>query len=100
MRTQGAKQRGHADLFTGKDHRELFLPYEAFESLVCIGFDGDPAVIADGQAALARDLRRPELPADFWGRLRTLSVIAVKMFYVADRLPEPAVLRTLADGCR
>lgn len=123
--------------------------------MVNIGFDGDARTSQTGQQGFAPDLRRHGLPADFWERLRTLSVvyradaqtvkeldpnagddaralkngelcrsradalaaarvefgaarfdrflyevIAVKMFYFADRLPDPALLRTLDGGCR
>jgi hypothetical protein len=155
MRPENAEQQGLADRFTGKTHRALFLPYEVFESLVSMGFEGDAWTSQTGQAGFAQDLRRHGLPVDFWERLRTLSavyradvravrelgsnagadlrtlkhtvlcqsradalaasraefgrerfdrflydVIAVKMFYFADRLPEPAVLRRLDGGCR
>jgi hypothetical protein len=155
MRPSNAGARGLADRFTGKTHRELFLPYEVFESVVSMGFDGDAQSSQAGRKSFTRELRRHGLPDDFWERLRTLSavyradaravkgldpssradahalkhaelcrsradalaaaraelgrerfdrflyeVIAVKMFYFADRLPEPAVLRKLDGGCR
>lgn len=155
MRPSNAQERGLADRFTGKTHRELFLPYEVFESLMNMGFDGDAQSSQTGRKGFARDLKRHGLPGDFWERLWTLSavywtnaramkdldprsaddaaalkhaalcrsraqalaaaraefgqerfdrflyeVIAVKMFYFADRLPEREILRKLDGGCR
>ncbi len=56
------------DVIDGRQHPELFLPTELFESVVKHGF------LDEGwREAFAEDLRRAGLPTDFWSTLQPIA---------------------------
>jgi len=79
-----------ADIFYGKDHPELFLPYELFDDLVTGAFTTSVPFADHFRASLTPELRRREFPADFWLRLE-----AISSAYTADYRAIKALLVTI-----
>jgi hypothetical protein len=74
-----AKQERIVDSFTGATHPELFLPHEVFDELMQLAFLLNPRMGDAFRKEMQPEVLRFDLPADFWERLRTISVI-----YIAD----------------
>jgi hypothetical protein len=67
------------DEFVGKTHPELFLPHEVFREFINLAFKGPPRASQIVREGFAPEVRRHQLPADFWERLQSISAV-----YVAD----------------
>ncbi|HEV7769011.1 MAG TPA: hypothetical protein VGQ76_28720 [Thermoanaerobaculia bacterium] len=70
--------------FNGQTHPELFLPTEVFRSLIQLAFPGSPRSGQLLRNGLMPEVKRLDLPPDFWERLRSVSTI-----YIADSFTEP-----------
>lgn len=62
------------DFISGKDHPELFLPWELFDNLMTMAYADDPEVRSVFREAKSPSLASSGLPADFWNRLEAISV--------------------------
>ena len=62
-----------ADDFDGKTHPELFLPHEVFDELIKMAFLGSSHSRFVVQTGFMREVRRHELPHDFWEQLESIS---------------------------
>ncbi|HEX7829619.1 MAG TPA: hypothetical protein VF787_08185 [Thermoanaerobaculia bacterium] len=67
------------DAFTGQTHPELFLPHEVFDELMQLAFLSKPRTGDAFRKYMMPEVLGHGLPADFWERLRNISVI-----YMAD----------------
>ncbi|HJQ40362.1 MAG TPA: hypothetical protein VKB93_24725 [Thermoanaerobaculia bacterium] len=79
-----------ADSFTGKNHPELFFPFQVFQHLMLLAFDGNGA--HGIRQEFMRDVQRLGLPADFWLRLEASSAA-----FRADDAAVRALLRRRSD---
>jgi hypothetical protein len=75
------------DKFEGKNHPELFLPYEVFDQLIGLAFSGTPRDCQIAREGFMPEVKRRGLPADFWQRLQSITTI-----YVADLRTERDLL--------
>lgn len=71
MATNAAQKGRWVDAIIGREHPELFLPHELFDSLVKRGFVGE--TVETWRLIHSDDLVVAGLPADFWDRLEPLA---------------------------
>ncbi|HEV7769012.1 MAG TPA: hypothetical protein VGQ76_28725 [Thermoanaerobaculia bacterium] len=112
--TMGTEARPLVDSFDGKTHPELFLPHEIFQNFVKLAFMTNSAREPVLHRSLMSEVRRLELPADFFERLRSVSTLYISQTWtereIGQRLQglrgaalsnaEKALAVTQADLCR
>ena len=80
-----------ADSFNGRTHPELFLPTEVFREFITMSFSGEQQGRDIVRHAMAADVARFGLPADFWKRLEALLA-----FHISDLQAERDLLASLS----
>jgi hypothetical protein len=65
---------GNSDYISGRDHPELFLPWELFDHMMTMAYADDTEVRSIFREAKSSSLSGCGLPVDFWDRMEAISV--------------------------